>query len=355
MPQMAFIADANGTVIYFNRRWYEFTDVIPGAEDWEWSDSPIFHPEDRPRTLERWARSVRTGEPFEIEYRLRRFDGKYCWHLGRAVPSRDEAGRIVRWYGTNTDIHDLTEAREALKDALNARDTFLSIASHELRTPIAGMKLRTQLMRRRVARGDESVFDRGNVVKLVEQVDEGLDRMNRLVEDMLDISRIQSGQLHLELDRVPLLELVREILDRYAAQLAHAGIPVTIEGPSGVVLEADRFRLEQVITNLVTNAIKYAPGGPLHVDVGVDNGLARVVVQDLGPGIPKRDQERVFRRFERLVSADEVSGLGIGLYIANEIIRAHRGTMRAEGDPGEGARFVVELPLPRQAVAADAQ
>jgi signal transduction histidine kinase len=122
-----------------------------------------------------------------------------------------------------------------------------------------------------------------------------------------------------------------------------------------LLLEADRFRLEQVITNLVTNAIKYAPGAPLRVEVGVEQGAARLVVQDGGPGIPKPDQERIFRRFERLVSADEVSGLGIGLYIANEIVRAHRGSMRAEGDVGEGARFVVELPLPAIARASDVQ
>lgn len=345
MPQMAFIADGTGSIIYFNHRWYEYTDTTPGSEGWGWKDLPIHHPDDLPITLERWMHSIRTGEPYEIEYRLRRYDGKYRWHLGRAVPCRDEQGRIVRWYGTNTDIHEVFEAREALKGAINARDTFLSIASHELRTPITGMKLRTQLMRRKVQRGDESVFDRENVVKLVEQVDEGLDRMNRLVEDMLDISRIQGGRLRLHVDTVDLMAVVRHILERFESQLSQASIPVLLDGADGLLLSADRFRLEQVLTNLVTNAIRYAPGKPLRVKVFAENGIARVVMQDGGPGIPKIDQERIFRRFERLVSADNVSGLGIGLYIASEIVRAHRGSMRAEGEAGEGARFVVELPM----------
>jgi len=231
------------------------------------------------------------------------------------------------------------------QEAISARDMFLSIASHELRTPITSMKLQLQHLRGRIARKDPTAFSPDRITRLVEQTERSIGRLNRLVEDMLDISRISTGRLNMQLEQVDLSELTREVVDRFMQQLSEVGHTLELHLTPGLVGMWDRYRLEQVLANLLTNAIKYAPAVPLTVTTQSVGGAAVLEVRDQGPGIPPEDQPRVFERFERLVSANKVSGLGLGLHIAKHIVEAHGGTIRVRSAVGEGASFIVELPL----------
>ncbi len=260
-------------------------------------------------------------------------------------PRRDPEGKID---GVLVVLYDVTEqalAKQRIEQAVRVRDEFLSIASHELRTPVTGMKLQTQMMKRALNKGDQTVFAPARVTKLVDQMDHGLERINRLVSDMLDISRIQNGKLQLDREHADLATMVRETLDRFSGQLSAVRITAELSGLEAVPAEFDRFRMEQVFTNLVTNAIRYAPGAPLQIKLSTSGPMARIVFHDSGPGIAPENHAKIFERFERLVSADEISGLGIGLYIVREIIQAHGGSIRVDDTVKKGACFVIEFPM----------
>ncbi|WNG57675.1 PAS domain-containing protein [Archangium gephyra] len=231
------------------------------------------------------------------------------------------------------------------QEAITSRDTFLSIASHELRTPITSMKMQTQYMRKRIASNDPSAFLPERVNRLVEQTERSIGRLSRLVEDMLDISRIATGRLNMQFERVELSVLAREVVDRFGPQLGEAGHTLELHLTPGLVGRWDRDRLEQVLANLLTNALKYAPGAALKVATREVGTSAILEVEDRGPGIAPEDQHRIFERFERLVDASQISGLGLGLHISKHIIEAHGGTIRVRSALGEGASFVVELPV----------
>jgi PAS domain S-box-containing protein len=257
----------------------------------------------------------------------------------------DGAGKPYGVFVQATEVTDRVLARKRIEEALAARDTFLSVASHELRTPLTGMKLQAQMMKRALAKGDPSVLGLERVKKLVEQTDQGLTRMSRLVEDMLDISRIEAGKLSLEQEPTELEEFVRSVLKGFSEELTGAGIEVSIRAQSGrMPVSIDRFRMEQVLTNLITNAIKYAPSAPVSIELSSAGSVFRLVFDDSGPGIPQNNRERIFERFERLGSAKHVSGMGLGLYIVRQIVEAHGGRIYVAGKEGPGARFVVELP-----------
>jgi signal transduction histidine kinase len=231
------------------------------------------------------------------------------------------------------------------QEAISSRDTFLSIASHELRTPITSMKMHAQHLRRRLAAQDPGALGPERVTRFVEQTERSIDRLSRLVEDMLDISRIATGRLAMQLEPVDLSAVTQDVVARFEQQLAEGGHALEVQLAPGLVGRWDRDRLEQVLTNLLTNALKYAPRAPLRVSTKAEGGHAVLQVQDHGPGIAPQDQHRVFERFERLVHANEVSGLGLGLHIAKHIVEAHAGRIHLRSAVGEGASFIVELPV----------
>src|SRR6218665_174620 len=234
---------------------------------------------------------------------------------------------------------------QRVQEAVTSRDTFLSIASHELRTPITSMKMLSQHMRKRIRAKDPAAFAPERVTRLVEQTERSIDRLSRLVDDMLDISRIATGRLQLQLESLDLSELTRDVVERFEQQLGEAGHTLELRLTPGLVGHWDRDRLEQVLANLLTNVLKYAPRAPLKVSTRGQSDHALLEVEDRGPGIAAKDQHRIFERFERLVTPSEVSGLGLGLHIAKHIVEAHTGRIHVRSAVGEGARFIVELPV----------
>ena len=232
---------------------------------------------------------------------------------------------------------------EALEAAIKSRDNFLSIASHELKTPLTSIKLHMQLMSKQLKVGGQADINRFQ--RMLNQTDHSVNRLNRLVDDMLDISRLNANKLVLQIEEFELTEMVEDIIERLRPSILEFNSDVAFYSDAKIVGSWDRFRLEQVMANLLTNAGRYGLGRPIEVKVHVSEGLAQVHVKDQGRGIALEDQERIFQRFERAISSDEVSGMGLGLFIVQEIIFMHKGTIKVVSDLGEGAEFIVSLPI----------
>lgn len=230
----------------------------------------------------------------------------------------------------------------SVKLALTQRDEFISIASHELKTPLTSLKLLMQMGQRQLNRVPQKVVDTSVVHQLTDTANKQLDRLTRLVEDMLDISRIATGRLKINAQRTDLTRLVEETTERFRGQLQ---VPVEIRSriSQGITLSCDWFRLEQVLSNLLTNALRYGQGRPIEVALWREGKSVFMSVSDAGPGIAPHDLHRIFDRYERAVSASDVSGLGLGLYISKQIVASHGGEITVESQVGQGATFKVEL------------
>jgi signal transduction histidine kinase len=227
--------------------------------------------------------------------------------------------------------------------AVVARDEFLSIASHELRTPLTALRLALENMRRVSARetaGEPSP----QVERVLSAAERAGQRLENLVEALLDVSRIHMGRLELDLAPVDLAEVVAEALSELEDELAQSG-STTSAGGEPAVGQWDRLRLGQVVTNLLSNAVKYGAGKPIEVRWGVRGGRAWLTVRDHGIGVDEGDQRHIFERFERAVSSQNYGGLGLGLYIVKRILEAHGGGVSVSSTPGQGAAFTVDLPL----------
>ncbi|WP_309889682.1 ATP-binding protein [Archangium sp.] len=226
------------------------------------------------------------------------------------------------------------------QEAIRLRDEFLAVAAHELRTPLTTLGLQLGTLVQRARRETSS--------DMPERLERGLRQVRRLgtlVEMLLDVSRLATGELPLALESVDLGEVVDEVLERFEAEALAVGCAVRLETASGVIGQWDRIRVEQVVSAVLANAFKFGPRQPVEVRVGRGERTARVVVEDRGIGIPEEQLERIFERFGRAVSSRSYGGLGLGLYLARRVAEAHGGRVWAEQRPGGGARFTLELPL----------
>jgi signal transduction histidine kinase len=258
----------------------------------------------------------------------------------------DEIGTLARAFNRMTDR--LLGANERLEEAVRARDEFISIASHELKTPLTPLKLRLQALLRE-ARGARGELSSARLVEVARGFEKLVSRIAILVENMLDVSRVASGKLVLSIAPVDVAELLRETVEHLREQLEQAGCTVRLECGYAGAIEIDRLRLEQVLDNLLSNAAKYAAGTAIAVRCARDGRDLLLEVEDRGVGIAEADQERIFGRFERAVGkASGTAGLGLGLYIAREIVRAHGGELSVSSRPGEGTTFAIRLPLERR-------
>jgi signal transduction histidine kinase len=255
--------------------------------------------------------------------------------LGEQERRSDEIGVLARAFARMTDTLLATNAR--LSAAVRTRDEFISIASHELRTPLATLKLQLQLLPRRLA---EAGLLREQP-RWVETAQRQVLRLERLVNDLLDVTRIAAGRLELRTEQVDLSALVVAAAERFSPDV---GQGPRLEITPGVRGRWDPDRLDQVVANLLSNAIRHAPGAPVSLALCAVDGHAILTVRDGGPGIPPDRLDRIFERFERGRDPRTAGGLGLGLYITRQIVESHGGTIRAESAPGAGATFVVRLP-----------
>lgn len=240
----------------------------------------------------------------------------------------------------------LRMSEERLGRALQVREDFLSIASHELKTPLSSLRLQVELAGMILSKGDlgESA-DAAKLKKMSKVSERQIERMSALIEDLLDVSRIQAGKLQLNREDTDLGEVAHEVVERLTGLFHNVGAQLILEAQGSFRGHWDRSRLDQVFVNLLTNAAKYAPGKPVHVTLSPD-GEDHVLVQvrDQGPGVPVENRERVFNRFERAEASRNIGGLGLGLYITRQIVEMHGGRIWVEGEPGDGATFLVRLP-----------
>lgn len=353
LPQMVWSTRPDGEVEYFNRRWYEFTgDGREALGGHAWVGR--VHAQDRDRALAAWQHCVATGEAYEVEYRLRDRHGQHHWVLTRGLPVRGVDGDTVRWIGTCTLIHEqkrvqqmLEDSQHALRAADDQKNRFLATLAHELRNPLAPIATAAQLLKMAPDRVDTVRHTAGVIERQAEH-------MRRLVDDLLDVSRVTRGQASLCTGPVVLAEAVAVAVEQTAAAVEAGGHRLeVVDRTPGLQVQGDALRVTQIVANLVSNAAKFTPpGGYIAVEIrrGHDEAghHACIRVTDTGIGLPEDLLEPVFELF---VQADNSAaraggGLGIGLSLARSLARLHGGSLVAISDgPGRGATFELRLPL----------
>ncbi len=238
---------------------------------------------------------------------------------------------------------DNARLHQELVDAIRSRDRFLSVASHELRTPLMSLRLHSQSLLRRAR--EKQACGPEQLISKAEVIDRQVERLAHLVDELLDIARVREGHLRFHTEDLDLSEVARDVAVRFREELARSGSTLVLRSEGSIRGQWDRLRLEQVMTNLLSNALKYGEGRPITVQVARDERTAKLTVRDEGIGIDERDQTRIFERFERAVSEQNYGGLGLGLWIAREMLSGMGGTISVRSQPGLGSAFTVELPL----------
>jgi PAS domain S-box-containing protein len=349
-PAMVWVAASSGDIVFMNDRWYEYTGQTEAqAKGFGWVDAA--HPEDAARLLPYWERCRTTGETYEGECRLRRRDGDYRWHTFRALPHRDPTGAIERWFGCSVDIHDAREAREALREADRRKDEFLATLAHELRNPLAPIRNAVQLLKR-------GAVDHPAVRTAQEIMDRQVDHMVRLIDDLLDVSRITRGKLELRRQPVELTRVVQQAVETSRPNIRQQ---FSVSLPSEPIhVHGDAVRLAQVLANLLNNAAKYTePDGRIALTAAREGDQVCIRISDTGIGIDPEQLPNLFQMFSqaRPALARSEGGLGIGLSLARSLVEMHGGTISASSAGlGRGSEFSVRLPIMRApSVKAHAQ
>jgi PAS domain S-box-containing protein len=261
-------------------------------------------------------------------------------------PIFDARGEVIGLIGISRDITASKKLETDLKEAILARDEFLSVASHELKTPLSSLLLQAQSLKRSISLNRTETFTPEKLKNFSSMIEEQIIRLVRLVDDMLDISRLQSGKFTIRKEHINLSELIKLSSEKFESQVkASTGVSIVLEIESQIFGNWDKQRIDQVVSNLLSNALKYGARKPIKLGTHLKNNNAYIFVQDQGKGIEQQNLDRIFWRFERVYSTDEVGGLGMGLYIARQIVEAHGGRIWVESEVGKGSLFWVELPL----------
>lgn len=372
MPQMVWATQPNGLHDFFNQRWYNFTGLTPDESfGEEWANA--LHPDDVERTGRIWNESLTTGKPYEIEYRMLRYDGQYRWLLGRALPMRDEGGHIVRWFGTCTDIHDQksvsAELEERVADRTRELETanydlkrsndnlqrFAYVASHDLQEPLRKIQSFGDILRQTYA------AQLGDGGELLERMQGAAHRMSTLIRDLLAFSRIttQRGQFA----SVSLDEVINGVLLDLELAIQESGAIIDVS-PLPTV-RGDILQLSQLFQNLISNAIKFRKTNdplPHRISIQADlidaadlppavkpvfpaNQYHSIAVADTGIGFDEKYLDRIFEVFQRLHGRNQYAGTGIGLAIVQKVVDNHGGAVSATSQPGQGATFTVYFPV----------
>jgi PAS domain S-box-containing protein len=327
----------SGEVTFFNKHWLDFAGM--NFEDLrDFGYHAMMHPEEVDAFESGLALAAASGVPYVSEMRFKNTIGNYIWHLNISSPILDEAGNIVMWVGSSTDIN-------ALKEEEQRKSDFVSMLSHELKTPVTSIKGHVQLLLR-LLRKEEQTELSGKLSSSLSRIDVLLIQLTGLIGDMLDLSRIDAGRMDLKMETFAIDKLVTEVVEDF--RLSHQQHYFKLSTVAGLIINADRDRISQVLINLIANAIKYSPTSDI-VDVSVSKVEDEVLisVRDYGIGIAEIDRKRIFERFFRVEGHNEkfYSGFGIGLFLAQNIVARHRGKITLDSEMGKGSVFVVHLPV----------
>ena len=382
IPQIVWSCNPQGECEYISQRWVEYTGKpIEEAKSFGWLN--VVHPEDAESVTHIWQLSLTNGELYEAEMRYRRSDGMYCWFLVRGLPMKDEQGQIIKWFGTSTDIHERKQleaisceilqreqtARTEAETANKAKDEFVAMVSHDLRSPLNSILGWAKLLRTRN-------FDETATTRALETIERNAKSQAKLLEDLLDTSRILQGTIQLDITRMNLVKTVEAAVETAypVADVKSIYIESIIDN-SLPLIQGDSNRLQQVLGNLLSNAIKFTPKeGRVRVELSVeeigrggdgetrgqgDNGLtfstspvlnssryARITVSDTGIGINPEFLPYVFERYRQAEGTRKKGGLGLGLAISRHIVQLHEGTIEVSSSgEGKGSTFTVKLPI----------
>ena len=341
LPQIIWSTQADGHHDYFNQQWYDYTGIAQGSANGEgWR--ALLHPDDCALAAKKWQHSLATGEPYEIEYRLRHHANQYRWVLGRARPVRNAQGAISRWMGTCTDIHEKKLAQERLQTSDRLKDEFLAMLAHELRNPLAPITTAADLLSR-------STLDAQGVGQLSAVIGRQARHMTRLIDDLLDASRVTRGQVSLEAQPVDMNSIAAEAIEQIRPLLEAKAHQLDLQLPAApAMVRGDRLRLVQVLVNVLGNAIRYTTsGGRIALQMAAQGGQLTLSVQDNGIGMSDELLAVAFELFsqgER--SADRSQGgLGIGLALVRSLVQLHGGSV-ALCSPGLGLGSELTIRLP---------
>jgi PAS domain S-box-containing protein len=353
IPHIVWVTDPYGVTTYVNQRWVEYTGLsLAAALDYGWQN--LLHPDDLPRVQAFWTEACQTASVYDIKYRLRCADGMFRWQLVRGRPMRDQQGRVVKWFGTCTDIHDQKQAElerdQLLADAQAARaeaeaanrskDEFVAMVAHELRSPLNSIAGWSKLLQTRK-------FDDATLSKALDTIYRNTQAQVQLVEDLLDISRMVKGTLQIQTAPVNWVNVIEAALDlvRPMADAKHIQLKPDLTLTPQV--SGDFNRLQQIAVNLLTNAIKFTPPSG-RVEVQLEQVDAQVVlrVHDTGKGIAPEFLPYIFERYQQgQQNTGSKDGLGLGLAIVKNLVELHNGTIAAESAGiGQGSTFTVRLP-----------
>ncbi len=281
----------------------------------------------------------------ELNYAFRGYESGAVDFLYKPLDPHAVRSKVSVFVDLFRQRQELQEAKAQLQRAVSMRDDFMSMIAHELRNPLNSVYLQAQLRRRMLAAPKPP--DSQTMLKMVERDERQIRSMVRLLDDMLDVSRARTGKLAIVPAPYDLVASTTAVVEAIQEQANASGVTVTLAAPDTLPMVGDEFRIEQVITNLMTNALRYGQGKPVAVTVGVreTDPEAFVSVRDQGMGVKPEDQERIFEQFERTEGSAQIAGLGLGLYIARQIAQAHQGRLEIRSSPGEGAEFILSLPL----------
>lgn len=333
MPQFVWTCDKEGEVTYMNDNWYRYTGFDRNEKPSE-GFKRVISPEVHAKVEDVWAESVKNGTSFEMEYQFSDPNNPevYRWFLGRAVPTFDQKGEISQWIGTFTDIDDF-------KQLQTQKDNFLGIASHELKTPLTSLKIYTQYIEKNLIRQN----DRKNA-EVARKMDGQIDLLTDLISDLLDVTKIQNGKIQLNESEFDFDQLAGETVAEQQMTSRHK----IIFNPAGIgTVFADRHRIAQVMSNLISNAIKYSPDADkVIVSTEFKSNTITFGVRDFGIGIPADKQKKVFEQYYRVSGSKEHTfpGLGLGLYISSEIIKRSGGRIYVLSTEEKGSDFCFEIP-----------
>lgn len=359
MPQKIFTTAPDGRADYVNLQWSEYSGLSPrqiASKGW----ISLVHPDDVEANTALWQHSLATGEPFEYEHRLRSRGGSYRWHVSRARALRKDDGSIGMWVGSSTDIHDiktalqrehkleratvrLTEQREELLELNKTKDEFISLASHQLRTPATGVKQYIGMVLEGYA-GDITPGQR----TFLTQAYESNEREITIINDLLKVAKLDAGKVTLRKEKANIVSLIRNTIDEQSSKFAQRQQKVVFRPKQSRLFAAvDEKYVRMVLENIIDNASKYTPHGKaIYVSVKKSKGGLAIGVQDEGVGIEQKDADKVFNKFSRIDNplSVQVGGSGLGLYWAKKVIDLHGGSINIESRPGEGSTFTILLP-----------
>lgn len=303
------------------------------------------HPDDRPRMIDAINKAIHEQSVYELEYRIYPTPEEMRWVMSRGRCTFDPAtGKALKFAGVVFDITESKLKEEALSQAIKARDQFFMIASHELKTPLACLNLQTEVFQWELKEKFSDVLNDEMIISGLRKQQEHLFRISRIVENILSASKLSDKRFTLQTEKVELNEMVHGILERFQVAAEAAKIEIRLDQSKKIHGEWDRYGLEQVILNLLMNAIKYGKDKPIKVNIGESAEHAFITVKDEGIGISENDQARIFERFERVQADNKINGLGLGLFISKSIVAAHDGEIRLKSELDKGSEFTVILP-----------